>query len=263
MARTYALAVLSALSLAACGSSSSTTPESSSETTGTEQTVAVAPAPAPEPAPIAEPTPPPAPVAETPKLANAAAVVSHRVKDYDAWKKAFDEGEPMRKEAGITAHHVSRGVKDPSLVVTYFSADDKAKLETFLADKALAETMKKNGVIGKPTIEHVTPIENKTAADPALPAAIVEHEVKDYDAWKTAFDGDTQRRSDAGLVGYTLNRDQKKPNVVVMYVQGQTREQVDAYFADPALKTIMKDAGVKGQPKVTALQGVEWNQYAR
>ena len=96
-----------------------------------------------------------------------------------------------------------------------------------------------------------------------MPAAIVEHEVKDYDAWKTAFDGDTQRRSVAGLVGYTLNRDQKKPNVVVMYVQGQTREQVDAYFADPALKEIMKSSGVKGQPKVTALQGVEWNQYAR
>ena len=152
MARTYALAVLSVLSLAACGSSSSTTPESSSETTGTEQPVAVAPTPAPEPTPVAEPTPPPAPVVEQPKLATAAAVVTHRVKDYDAWKKGFDEHATARKEAGVIGHQVSRGVKDPSLVVVYLAADDKAKLEAMFADKALAEAMKKNGVIGKPTI---------------------------------------------------------------------------------------------------------------
>jgi quinol monooxygenase YgiN len=224
--------------------------------------MAVAPAPAPEPAaPIAE-APPPAPV-EQPKVATAAAVITHRVKDYDAWKKGFDENENLRQENGVIAHQVSRGVKDPSLVVVYLATDDKAKLEAFLSDKKLTDAMKQAGVVGKPTIEYVTPVESKTAADPALPAAIVEHEVKDYDAWKTAFDGDTQRRSDAGLVGYTLNRDEKKPNLVVLYVQGQTREQVDAYFADPALKKLMKEAGVKGQPKVTALTGVEWNQYAR
>lgn len=211
-----------------------------------------APAPAAEAAPAAEPM-----------LPTVAAFVTYKVKDFDAWKKSFDEGQPQRKEAGITAHHLNRGVTDPNEVVVYLVATDLEKIKAYMADPAMKDSLKAAGVKGKPKVSMVTPVENHTATDSTLSAALVSHEVKDYDAWKTVFDEDATRRTEAGLVGYTLSRDQDKPNLVIMYAQSKTREALDAFLASPELKAKMKSGGVKGKPKITLLQGVEWNEYTK
>jgi quinol monooxygenase YgiN len=259
MKNSFALAVLCALALLACSGSSGTTPKQSEESAGAEPETTTEVVAAPEESSAGAPAAKAASV-EAP-LPAAAAIVTIKVKDYDAWKEAFDARQQARQDAGIRAHHINRGAKDPNLVVVHLSADDADKLEAFLNDKATRDAMKASGVKGKPEIAIITPVENRTATDPALPAAIVQHEVKDYDAWKQAFDADATRRTEAGLVGYAVNRDQKKPNMVVVYLQGSTRESVDGFLANPELKKVMKDAGVKGKPKIVALQGVEVGQY--
>lgn len=250
----FTLALLALGALTACGKSAKPQ-QPAAETAGTEQEPAPAPVAAAEPAPAEPPV-------ET-KLPTLAVVITHKVKDFDAWKKGFDEHQAKRVEAGIVAHHLNRGVTDPSLVVVYLVATDLDKLKAFLADPGLKEAMKAAGVKGKPEIAIVTPVENHTATDATLPAAFITHEVKDYDAWKTVFDEDATRRTEAGLVGYALNRDQAKPNLVVIYTQSKTREALDAFLASPELKAKMKSGGVKGKPKVTLLQGVEWGQYTK
>lgn len=270
----WTLALLALSAASAC--SSTPQPEGqepAAETAGTEQTGGTAPeAFADTSAATSETTTPneaapsamPAePTAAEPKLPTVAAFVTYKVKDYDAWKKGFDEAQSLRKDAGITAHHLNRGAKDQNTVVVYFAATDLEKLKGFMADPAQKDAMKAAGVKGKPVIQMVTPVENHTATDPTLSAAMVSHEVKDYDAWKTMFDEDAARRTEAGLVGYSLSRDQDKPNLVTFYAQSKTREALDAFLASPELKAKMKTGGVKGKPKITLLQGVEWNEYTK
>jgi len=266
MKRTSFVVSLVLAALVGCGTSPSTA-EPAAESTGNESTAAAPsaePAAAPEASPVPSPVPVPPPVAAAPvetKLPTLAVVVSHKVKDFDAWKTAFEGHQAARKDAGIVAHHINRGIVDPNFVVVYLVATDLEKLKTFLADPALKATMKTAGVIGKPALEIVTPVENRTATDATLPAAIVTHDVKDYDAWKTAFDSDSQARTDAGLVGYSLNRGEGKPNHIMLYTQSKTREALETFLASPELKAKMKTAGVKGKPTITLVQGVEWGQY--
>ncbi len=263
----WTLALLALGVLSACGKGANTE-EPAAETAGMEKEQAAS---APEDVLAApgsgEPTSSPKTASNEAAVENKvptlAVVITHKVKDFDAWKKGFDEHQAARQEAGIIAHHLNRGVKDPLLVSVYMVATDLDKLKAFLADPALKDAMKAAGVKGKPDIAIVTPVENHTATDPTLPAAMISHEVKDYDAWKLVFDEDATRRTEAGLVGYALHRDQAKPNLVTIYAQGKTSEELDAFIASPELKAKMKSGGVKGKPKTTMLQGVEWKQYTK
>ncbi len=258
MKRTQILALLALAAVAACGGSGKKA-EPAAETAGNEQptttTEVIAEAPRAEPGARA-----PAPEMPLPSLA---VIVTHRVKDFDAWKDGFDAGQAARQEAGILAHQIHRGVKDQNLVVVYLVATDLDKVKTFMAGPALKDTMKNAGVIGKPTIEIVTPVENHTATDATLPALLISHEVKDFDAWKAGFDEDNASRTEAGIVGYAVNRDQAKPNLVMVYAQAKTSDALNAFAASPELKAKMKAGGVKGKPKVTLVQGVEWGQYTK
>ena len=51
-----------------------------------------------------------------------ATLITHRVADYDAWKKVFDDHLPARKEASCLGHHINRGVDDPNMVYIYCPA---------------------------------------------------------------------------------------------------------------------------------------------
>ena len=43
-------------------------------------------------------------------------IVTHPVKDFDAWKKVFDEFEQARKEAGELSAIVLRHADDPNVI---------------------------------------------------------------------------------------------------------------------------------------------------
>ncbi len=267
--QTSVSALMLMAALAACGGSSPESSEPAAPSAGEEQPAPMAmaePAPAPEAMsePDAEPTArstgSPTRLPEN-SLAVASAVFSHKVKDFDAWKKAFDESQPARQAAGIVAHHVSRGVDDPSLVAVYVVGTDAEKLAAFFKSPELKATMKGAGVKGKPAIHLLTAVENKVATDPMLPAVIVMHTVKDFDAWKLGFDEDAAVRADAGVVGASISRDTEEPNLVVAYLQASAIEPLKALGASKELKAKMKAAGVKGKAEMLYVQGVERVQY--
>jgi hypothetical protein len=191
-------------------------------------------------------------------LPAAAAVVTHEVADYAAWKKVFDEGAAPRKKAGIVGTHVNRSADNPNLVSVYLAAADLGQLRAFLGNDDLKATMARAGVKGSPTVALITPVEDQTVRDRPLPGAIVSHRVASYDAWKRAFDGDASARASAGIVGHAINRGIDDPNVVIVYLQSTSLDQVKAFAASPDLKETMIKAGVEGAPKIVFVQGAEW-----
>lgn len=194
----------------------------------------------------------------TSALPAAAAVVTHEVNDYATWKRVFDEDASARKRAGIVGTHINVSADDPNLVSVYLAAGDLASLRAFLGNEDLKATMMKAGVKGPPTVALITPVEDQTVRDRPVPGAIVIHKVASYDAWKKAFDGDAQARARAGIIGHAVNRSVDDPNVIVVYLQSTTLDQVRQFAASPDLKATMMKAGVEGAPKIAFVQGADW-----
>jgi quinol monooxygenase YgiN len=79
-------------------------------------------------------------------------VVHHKVKDFAAWKPAYDKHAPARKGAGLTKDHVLQSVDDPNAVTIIMDFSDLAKAKAFAASPGLKEAMKAAGVVGAPAI---------------------------------------------------------------------------------------------------------------
>ena len=116
-------------------------------------------------------------------------MINHDVEDYAAWKRAFDRHAAARRNAGIVAAHVNQDAENPNRLSVYLAGADRAKLAAFVGDIALMATMREAGVTGPPHIIDLTPVEDLTRKDRPLAGLIIRHEVRDYAAWKQAFDG--------------------------------------------------------------------------
>ena len=76
-----------------------------------------------------------------------------------------------------------------------------------------------------------------------MATAIVRHTVKDFDAWVDAFNGNRSFRESHGATGHRVMRD---GNNVVVLVDFPEESNANAMINDPALREVMKNAGVSG-----------------
>jgi len=82
----------------------------------------------------------------------AHAILSHTVKDYDAWRPIYDSDEPRRTEAGIRTIEVFRDSENPNNVFLYWEVDDPEKVKHMMHDPEIKELMEKAGVTSEPTL---------------------------------------------------------------------------------------------------------------
>jgi hypothetical protein len=199
---------------------------------------------------------------ETPMNKNPtiAAVVSHRVADFEAWKNVFDGDADRRAQAGIVKSHINRSADDANQLSVYLGGTDREALEGFLNDDALKAKMKEAGVQGPPTIRLMEPQEDESVLDSSLAGLIVTHEVKDYAAWKAVFDEAKILRDKVGIVGHAVNRAAAKPNLVVVFLQAPTRDALIQHAEDPALKEAMEKAGVISKPEFNFVDSDAWGE---
>jgi heme-degrading monooxygenase HmoA len=73
-------------------------------------------------------------------------VVLHRVEDFDAWRRVYEEAGPLRQKSGVLEESVSRMTDDPNhvLVLHRFATSDEA--EAFLSSDELRDAMSRAGV---------------------------------------------------------------------------------------------------------------------
>lgn len=77
--------------------------------------------------------------------------VTHKVKDFDAWKKVFDSHKQARMDAGLVDRSVGYSMDDNHLVTVVFAVTDMAKAKAFTTSKDLKDKMKDAGVEGAPS----------------------------------------------------------------------------------------------------------------
>jgi hypothetical protein len=77
--------------------------------------------------------------------------VTHKVKDWDTWKKTFDSHKQARMEAGLIDRSVGYSMDDNHIVTVVFVVTDMAKAKAFTTSKDLKDKMTEAGVEGPPT----------------------------------------------------------------------------------------------------------------
>lgn len=83
-------------------------------------------------------------------------VVQHKVKDFAAWKKVFDDHGKFRKSHGELNHRVFRGIDNPNDITVIFAWENETKAKQFTTSSDLREKMDSAGVISQPAIHMLT-----------------------------------------------------------------------------------------------------------
>ena len=91
---------------------------------------------------------------------------------------------------------------------------------------------------------------------------IMRERVRDYDAWKSVFDGGEPLRAKHGCTGHEIFRSDDNGNDVTVHLRFSSREAGNALRTDPELAANMKRAGVEGQPTVTWAHDGKARTYA-
>jgi quinol monooxygenase YgiN len=78
-------------------------------------------------------------------------MVTHRVKDFDAWLKVYDaEGINKRSEEGLIDRGMARSVDDPNVVALVFAISDMEKAKASITSEEKKKLMIEAGVEGVP-----------------------------------------------------------------------------------------------------------------
>ena len=83
-------------------------------------------------------------------------MVTHKVKDWDAWKKVYDEDKPNRMNAGLSDRLLAYNIGDNHMVTMVLLVSDMKKAEDFSKSPALKAKMEAGGVEGPPSFFYYT-----------------------------------------------------------------------------------------------------------
>ncbi|HEY1777790.1 MAG TPA: hypothetical protein VGG41_16660 [Solirubrobacteraceae bacterium] len=73
---------------------------------------------------------------------------------------------------------------------------------------------------------------------------LVRHRVADYDAWRAVYDGAADMQRSAGVTEQAVYRDAHDPNTVLIMHRMASREEAEAFMANPDARAAMESAGV-------------------
>lgn len=88
----------------------------------------------------------------------------------------------------------------------------------------------------------------------------VNHEVENYDRWKTVFD--TFPPSEAKAMFHRINRSVDNPNNVTVVAGFETLDAALSFRDNPGLKDAMSRAGLTSAPRIEVYEEVESVQYS-
>jgi len=78
--------------------------------------------------------------------------VHHKVEDYAAWRKVFDDLTPIRTSYGATSQRVFQSPNDPNEVTIFTEFKTIEQAKNYSASDDLKEGMKNAGVASQPEV---------------------------------------------------------------------------------------------------------------
>ena len=88
--------------------------------------------------------------------------IEHPVRDFDAWKAAFDRDPVGRAQGGVRGYRILRPVDDPNHVIVELAFDDVEAAERFRGTlRNLWRSAEAGGLIGTPQARIVEDVESR------------------------------------------------------------------------------------------------------
>ncbi len=84
--------------------------------------------------------------------------VRHTVREYGAWKRAYNAFDKERRTMGVKRHAVYRSVTKPTDVTVSHDFLTLGRAKAFMRSRRLREVMKAAGVRSAPTVWFVKPV---------------------------------------------------------------------------------------------------------
>lgn len=78
------------------------------------------------------------------------AIIQHEVKDFNEWKKVFDEDQPNVEKAGAKLIGVYTAIDNPNDVTMIYEAPNVELYDTLMSDPHRQAEIQRAGVIGQP-----------------------------------------------------------------------------------------------------------------
>jgi hypothetical protein len=176
-------------------------------------------------------------------------IVRHKVANYAKWKASYDGHDSFRLASGIHNYVIGRGVDDSNMVLVATKADDVEKAKAFTKNPSLKAAMQKGGVIGAPMININTIAYTDNAANMSDLRSMTFFTVKDWDAWKTAFESNRQIRTENGLTDRAYGYDVDDNHKVTLVVAINDTAKANAYWNSDLIKQKRAVSGVVGDVK--------------
>lgn len=78
----------------------------------------------------------------------------------------------------------------------------------------------------------------------------IRHTVRNYTKWRKVYNGFDTERSALGVLGAAVYRGAADRNDVTVWHDFATKRKATAFASSAKLKAAMRDAGVRGAPKI-------------
>lgn len=185
-------------------------------------------------------------IVTTPQLMG---MIKHKVKDYAAWKAAYDSHDSARLANGLHSYVIGRGMDDSMMVLIAMKADDLEKAKAFAKDPGLKDVMQKAGVVGAPEISFVNVVWQDTVNVGSIPRVMTSFTVKDFDIAKKGFEEGRQERIDNGIADRQYGHEADDNHKVSMVTALNDVDKAKAYWGSDAVKKRIEAGGLTTQPQ--------------
>jgi hypothetical protein len=178
-----------------------------------------------------------------------AVAVTHSVKDFDSWLKAYTDASEPASRLSIYA-----SPDDPNLITVFelTKSHEDAK-NNFTSDK-LKEVMRNAGVLGEPKYQYFDVRYRATNPTNKVYRLGVTHRVESYERWKKIFDEDEVIRAEAQLELRAISTNADDPLIINVMFATDDIEKAKNVINSGELKKRMKEAGVLTEPDLSVFR---------
>lgn len=178
-----------------------------------------------------------------------AVAVTHSVKDFDSWLKAYTDASEPASRLSIYA-----SPDDPNLITVFelTKSHEDAK-NNFTSDK-LKEVMRNAGVLGEPKYQYFDVRYRATNPTNKVYRLGVTHRVESYERWKKIFDEDEVIRAEAQLELRAISTNAEDPLIINVMFATDDIEKAKNVINSGELKKRMKEAGVLTEPDLSVFR---------
>ncbi len=174
-------------------------------------------------------------------------VVRYKVSNFANWRASYDTRDSMRTANGLHNYVLGRGVEDSSIIMVALKADDMAKAKAFTKEASLQKALQKGYVVGAPKYTFSTVVYQDMSTNMSDLRAMSFFKVKDWDAWKKAFESGRQLRTENGLTDRAYGYEVDDNHKVVLVAAINDSAKARAFWNSDVMKQRRADAGVVGE----------------